>query len=146
MTRNAKIAIGVAIILATTTTVIVIRSRNKKEIKDIIRIISEGIGEAGDVNDLLGGISPADVNKIKTDPNAKARAAKAATKIMLAKGTFDDDEDAVYDALRTLNTQAEVKLVSNIIYATKGKTLSTWLGFLSTSEMEKANEIINKLK
>ncbi len=146
MTRNVKIAIGVAIILVTTTTVIIIRSRNKKEIKDIIRIISEGIGESGDLTDLLSGVNAADANKIKSDPNAKARAAKAATKIMLAKGTIDDDEDAVYDALRTLNSQAEVKLVSNIIYATKGKTLSTWLDFLSTSEMDKANEIINKLK
>ncbi len=148
MTRNKKILLSGLLLLATGITVAVVRTRKKKEVNDILRQINEGIGEAGDLTDLLSGINATDAAKIKMDPNAKARATKAATKIMLAKGgTFgDDDEDAVYDALRSLNSQAEVKLVSNIIYANKGKTLDTWLSFLDSSEKAIANGIINKLK
>lgn len=146
MTRKTGIIVGSLLLVGTFTLIMVNRSRKKKQITDILKVISEGIGESGDLNDLLGGFNVADAKKIKSDPNSKVRAQKAATKIMLAKGTFDDDEDAVYDALRMLSNQAEVKLVSNIIYATKGKTLQSWLSFLDSAEMAKANEIINKLK
>lgn len=148
MTRNHKIIIASLIVLATGTAIAITRVRKKKQVNDILRVINEGIGESGDLTDLLGGINASDIKKIKTDSNATARASKAATKIMLAKGgNFgDDDEDAVFDALRSLSSQAEVKLVSNIIYANKGKTLDTWLSFLDSSEKATANGIINKLK
>ena len=149
MTRKTQLIISATILLGGLGFIVINRTRKKKQIEEIFKIIDTGVDEAGDLTDLTGGLNTADTKKLNADPNAKERAKKAATKIINAKGYggwANDDEDAVYDALRALNSQAEVKLVSIIIEGIKGKSLTTWLGFLDSDEMSKVNTIIAKLK
>jgi hypothetical protein len=149
MTRKTQLIIASSILASALGFILINRSRKKKQIEEIFKIIDEGVGEAGDLTDLTGGLNTEDIKRVNADPNAKERAKKAAIKIVNAKGYggwANDDEDAVYDALGSLNSQAEVKLVSNIIMGMKGKSLMTWLGFLDSDEMAKVNTIIAKLK
>lgn len=64
-----------------------------------------------------------------------------------AKGTFNDDEAAVYGAFNALHYKTQVSWMAYNFYKIYGKDLYGYLqGFLSTGEMAQIAAIVNKLK
>jgi hypothetical protein len=76
----------------------------------------------------------------KADADAKAKV------LYDAKDPFDDDEDDVYGVFRQLKAKTQVSWIADRFYALYQVDLYNYLrGFLSTSEMEVVNGIVNNL-
>ena len=68
-------------------------------------------------------------------------------KIHDAKGLFNDDEDAVYNFFRKLETKMQVSATAHFFKQTFGVDLSQYLdSFMSAEELQKVSEIVDMKK
>jgi hypothetical protein len=67
--------------------------------------------------------------------------------IKYAKGTFDDDEEKVFNVFRSLASQLEIANFANLYKATQKVDLYTYLeSFLSSGEMQTIYQIVKNKK
>ncbi|SDM69036.1 hypothetical protein SAMN05421823_11966 [Catalinimonas alkaloidigena] len=110
------------------------RQRKKKEVDLIRTIISTGVGQDGkDLGSVLVGVKPA----ANFDPRP------AAEQIYGAKGFFNDDEEAVYEALGGLYRE-QIAAVNTYFVQRYGLTLDAFLkSFLSGTEYQRVQSILD---
>lgn len=69
------------------------------------------------------------------------------TELWDAKGTFNDNEDSVYDVFRKLNSQYETSIFAATFKVLKGRDLYTYLkSFMNNDELAQVYDITNKKK
>ncbi len=148
MTKRDKIILGSGIALAAVVGYIIYnRQQKKKLIVQINKILDDGTGATGTIDDIQNKLTTTlDPKKVfKDSPTIVSR---AYANIKTAKGGLaNDDEEKVYSALRTLRSFEEFKLLNKTFYAKDGMELIAFLKtFLDSTELGIANGIIGNLR
>ena len=139
--RTIYIVLGVGIVGIIILSLIS-SGRKKKELATIRKSLREGIGASGqeNVTDIL--------RNVKENPAYEPEAKKIAK---IIKGAhvgwyWDDDEDAVYNALAG-KTKSQIKTIEEVFKNTYGMTLHEWLKeWMGESEYQKVINIIKSAK
>lgn len=139
---NKKVVIGMIIfaVIGLVILVLLSTSKKKKEIKKIRDAVAKGVAESGEpsTRDILRGVG--------TLPAYDEPAKKFAKQIYDAKGFWNDDEEAIYNALSGKSIY-QINTIDKMFQNKYGQDLEDFFKeILNEEERKKVNTIINSAK
>lgn len=148
MKKSYVITFLVLVLIAIIIIVVINRNKKKKEIESINKAIEDNVDLTGDPQEgLTDKTDPAKADTTNWSQADKDLANTLALQINKALGfLWDDDEEAVYDAVRRSKNQRLWALVAKTFYDNEGLSLTNFLDrHMSTAEKNLVLTYINQL-
>lgn len=151
MERKSAIILGSILIAVPITYGIVTRIVRKKRIDEVIKLIDNPSTVQGTSVSALSFNVAFDPKYYKTVKKAllltSASANAIADSIYNAKGIFDDNEDAIYNAFKSIKAKTQLSQLSDVFKNKYGKDLYNYLtSFLDEEELGKVKYYVDLMK